>query len=78
MVCLILGMMAVMSLTSTHDLHTERTETHVVETGETLWTIARSVDAEHDTRAVVDEIERLNGLGTADIKPGEVLMVPSY
>lgn len=71
-------MMAAMSLTSTHDLHTSSTETHVVEPGDTLWTIAQSVDAKHDTRAVVDEIERLNGLGTSEIYPGQSLVVPRH
>ncbi len=37
-------MMAAISLTSSHELYNERTETHVVEPGETLWTMPRSVD----------------------------------
>ena len=67
-----------LSALSSHDLHTEQTETHFVEPGEALWTIAWSVDEKHNTRDVVDEIERLNGLCSSEIKPGEVLVVPSH
>jgi hypothetical protein len=50
-----------LSALSSHDLHTERTETHVVEPGGTQKTITWSVDEKHNTRDVVNEIERLNG-----------------
>ena len=41
--------------------------------GDTLWSIAASVDGDGDVRAVVDEIQRLNGLDGADLVPGQVL-----
>ena len=36
------------------------TDTHVVVPGETLRTIVWSVDKKHDTRNVVNEIERIH------------------
>ncbi|MGH8824466.1 MAG: LysM peptidoglycan-binding domain-containing protein [Jiangellaceae bacterium] len=53
------------------------TTTVVVESGDTMWGLARSIDAQADPRAVVDAIVELNGLPSgADIHPGDVLVVP--
>jgi nucleoid-associated protein YgaU len=48
----------------------------VVQPGDTLWTIAESLDEDGDVRALVDEIQRLNGLGAAVLVPGQVLQLP--
>lgn len=48
----------------------------VVERGDTLWSIARSVAGDRDVREVVDGIQGLNGLDGADISPGQVLELP--
>jgi LysM repeat protein len=73
-ICLVLGMLAAMSLTNSNDLHTTQTTKHIVAPGDTLWSIA--ADKLHDTRAVVQQIEKLNGLGSAEIYPGQILVVP--
>ena len=51
---------------------------HVVEAGDTVWTIAREmVGAEGDPRPVVDEIIAQNRIRHARIFPGQVLTLPS-
>jgi nucleoid-associated protein YgaU len=53
------------------------TTTVVVEPGDTLWALAREIDAAADPRAVIGSIVELNGLSSgADIHPGDVLVVP--
>jgi nucleoid-associated protein YgaU len=49
----------------------------VVQSGDTLWSIASSaVGDDVDVRVVVDRIEELNGLEGASIMPGQVLQLP--
>lgn len=63
--------------TGTTDVGKVETTTVVVEAGDTMWGLARSIDAEADPRAVIDTIVELNGLRSgADIRPGDVLLVP--
>jgi nucleoid-associated protein YgaU len=50
--------------------------TVVVRVGDTLWSIASRVDGHGDVRAVVDEIQALNGLRGADLVPGQTLLLP--
>jgi hypothetical protein len=50
--------------------------TVVVQPGDTLWSLARELAPEEDTRAVVDEIVSLNGLQDVDLMPGAVLRLP--
>lgn len=50
--------------------------TVVVAPGQSLWDLASKVDPNSDPRAVVLEIEQLNGLATADIAVGQQLIVP--
>ncbi|RZU32596.1 LysM domain-containing protein [Blastococcus saxobsidens] len=52
------------------------TSSVVVEHGDTLWSIAGAVAGERDVREVVDRIQELNGLHSADIEPGQVLQLP--
>ena len=48
----------------------------VVQPGDTLWSIASSVDDERDVREVIDEIQQLNDLAGVDLVPGQVLQLP--
>ena len=50
--------------------------TVVVQPGDTLWSIARSVAPDEDPRAVVDAIVDLNGLDSVDLLPGAELQLP--
>jgi nucleoid-associated protein YgaU len=59
------------------DVEQVETTTVVVEAGDTMWALARSIDSEADPRVVVDTIVELNGLRSgADIRAGDVLLVP--
>jgi len=44
--------------------------------GDTLWTIAESVDPESDPRDVIHEIMTLNQLSTAALTPGQEIAIP--
>jgi nucleoid-associated protein YgaU len=48
----------------------------IVQSGDTLWSIATSLDGDGDVRGLVDEIQRLNGLDGAALVPGQVLELP--
>ncbi|MGY2003973.1 LysM peptidoglycan-binding domain-containing protein [Blastococcus sp. SYSU DS1024] len=48
----------------------------IVEPGDTLWSIAGAAADGRDVRDVVVDIQRLNGLDTAAITPGQVLVLP--
>ncbi|WP_170182340.1 LysM peptidoglycan-binding domain-containing protein [Blastococcus colisei] len=48
----------------------------VVQPGDTLWSIASSLDGSGDVRALVDEIQTLNHLQGADLVPGQTLLLP--
>ena len=59
------------------DVEQAETTAVVVEAGDTMWALARSIDSEADPRVVVDTIVELNGLRSgADIRAGDVLLVP--
>ncbi len=58
------------------------TEIHVVTAGETLWAIAEDLDAAvvseyATTRDLVDRIEQMNALETANLQIGQELRVPT-
>ncbi|MGY1826855.1 LysM peptidoglycan-binding domain-containing protein [Blastococcus sp. SYSU DS0541] len=48
----------------------------IVEPGDTLWSIAGAVAEGRDVRDVIVDIRRLNRLDTAQITPGQVLLLP--
>jgi nucleoid-associated protein YgaU len=48
----------------------------IVEPGDTLWSIAGAVAEGRDVRDVIVDIRQLNGLDTAQITPGQVLLLP--
>jgi nucleoid-associated protein YgaU len=48
----------------------------VVQPRDTLWSIASSMDEDGDVRALVDEIQRINGLAAAELLPGQILQLP--
>ncbi|MFE6969843.1 LysM peptidoglycan-binding domain-containing protein [Isoptericola sp. NPDC057653] len=50
---------------------------HTVQPGETLWQYARSVrDTGDDLRDVVADLRQLNGLTTAELQAGQVVLLP--
>lgn len=50
---------------------------HVVEAGETLWSIARAeVGAEGDPRPLIERIRAENALASPDIVAGQELAIP--
>ncbi len=50
---------------------------HVVQSGDTLWTIASDLAApDEDVRASISELKRLNGLTSSSLSVGQVLSVP--
>jgi Tfp pilus assembly protein FimV len=51
--------------------------TYVVEPGDTLWSIASMIAPDHDPRAVVLEIERVNEDAADGLVPGQTLAIPS-
>lgn len=53
-------------------------EEHVVVSGETLWSIAGEVAGpDEDVRAVISTVRRINELTSANLVPGQTLLVPS-
>lgn len=48
----------------------------VVQRGDTLWSVARGVAPSHDPRVTVDRLRRLNHLPTAELRPGQRLLLP--
>lgn len=48
----------------------------VVQSGDTLWSIASSLGGDGDVRTLIDEIQALNGLRGADLVPGQTLFLP--
>lgn len=57
-------------------MESDITHVVVVQPGENLWAIARSVSPEKDPRELVVRIRDLNALGTSHIYPGQSLIVP--
>ena len=51
--------------------------THVVQPGDTLWTIAADLaDPGEDVRAVISEVRRFNDLESSSLSIGQVLSIP--
>jgi nucleoid-associated protein YgaU len=57
-------------------LHLAGESSVVVESGDTLWSIAASVADGEDVRDVVAQIRAVNELDSADLVPGQVLQLP--
>ena len=56
----------------------EETSTMVVQSGDSLWSIASALaDPGEDLRPLMSEIRELNGLETAYIASGQQLVIPS-
>lgn len=50
----------------------------VVNEGDTLWEISKNyMPKDQDIRKSIYEIEKLNDLNSCNIKPGQVLMIPT-
>jgi hypothetical protein len=54
----------------------EKPEIHVVTEGETLWELARVYSPSEDPRAYVHQVRRLNHLASAQVFPGQSLLLP--
>ncbi len=68
---------AVFGLPTAHAASADEYTEVVVESGDTLWKIARSYGpANVDTRVVVYNIERVNGISADSLVPGQILLVP--
>ena len=50
---------------------------YTVLAGETLWSIAQELAPGQDPRITIDQLMRANNLRSADIRPGDVLLLPS-
>lgn len=50
---------------------------YTVQTGDSLWTIARRLDPSGDARVGVDRLMRLNGLSSGTVYPGRQLQIPA-
>ena len=50
---------------------------YTVLAGETLWSIAKELAPGQDPRITIDQLMRTNNLRTAEIRPGDVLLLPS-
>ncbi len=48
----------------------------VVQRGDTLWSVARGMAPSHDPRVTVERLRRLNHLPTAELRPGQRLLLP--
>ena len=54
-------------------------DTYVVADGETLWSIAQSITpSSRDVRDTVETVKSMNLLDSANIRPGDQLLVPIY
>lgn len=49
----------------------------IVAQGDTLWSIAESIDTERDIRELVYDIQAMNKVDTSILYPGTVLIIPS-
>ena len=47
-----------------------------VSAGDTLWSVAASVDSEEHTQVLIGQIADLNGLDGSELTPGQELFVP--
>ncbi len=45
--------------------------------GDTLWSVAQRLAPDHDTRAVVEQIKRLNDLRGSGLQAGQQLLLPT-
>ncbi len=58
-------------------LNEPQTYAYQVESGDTLWAIAKRIQApKQDIREVIFEISQLNALSSSTIHPGQILMLP--
>lgn len=48
---------------------------HLVVAGESLWEIAAVLEPDADTRVVVDRLMRINDLSSAQLTPGQFLLL---
>lgn len=59
------------------DAPVSATSTVIVQPGQSLWEIARSVAPQDDVRATIDRLVSLNNLESTSVRPGQKLVVPA-
>jgi LysM repeat protein len=74
-VAAVVTVLAVLGAASPADQHAA-TSAVVVQSGDTLWSIAAQVDPQGDPRATIAELRRLNGLSGSTIEAGQELILP--
>jgi hypothetical protein len=51
-------------------------KTHIVSSGESLWTLAKDHAEGQDPRSYIHQIQRLNRMSSAQVFPGQMLILP--
>lgn len=64
------------AVTAVHTPDVSSVSLHVVQPGETLWSIAGGLGSTGDLRETVDQIAQLNG-GRTTLRPGQRLVLPA-
>ena len=64
------------AVTAVHIPDTPAVSLHIVQPGETLWSIAGGLGTDGDLRETVDQIAALNG-GDTSLRPGQRLVLPA-
>lgn len=72
MVCFVIGMLLMEYST------VDRGESVVVQTGDTLWSVAMSVPEAPSVSSAVEDIKELNGLSSDILNVGQDLVLPRY
>lgn len=52
-------------------------DTVTVSAGDTLWQIAAEIAVDRDVRDLVADLRAINGLDSAQVEPGQVLLLPN-
>lgn len=75
----LLAIVSAIATTAATALKISDTERYIVSGGDTLWSIASEYNTEaEDVRDVMDDIMRLNGMKTPQLRIGEAITVPIY
>lgn len=57
--------------------YSNQVNSYVIKKGDTLWSIAEKIGGNDDPRLIIDRIRELNCLDSANIKPGDIIFIPS-
>lgn len=79
LLCLLLGAFAfgrAASFAATETVPRPTLTRTTVQSGETLWAVARRIAPERDPREVIAQLRRLNGMHTGGLQAGQQLLLP--